>query len=112
SELIAGAVPDFEAAMAKVTFNAPATPVLFNVTAASESDPAAIRQIMARQIASTVRWLEIVERLMAEEVRVFIEVGPKTVLTGLLGKIIPPDYEHRCFQFDTPEGLAKMLEEL
>lgn len=112
SELIAGAVPDFEAAMAKVTFNAPATPVLFNVTAASESDPAAIRRIMARQIASTVRWLEIVERLMAEEVRVFIEVGPKTVLTGLLGKIIPPDYEHRCFQFDTPEGLAKMLEEL
>ena len=112
SELIAGAVPDFEAAMAKVTFNGPATPVLFNVTAASESDPAAIRQIMARQIASTVRWLEIVERLMAEEVRVFIEVGPKTVLTGLLGKIIPPDYEHRCFQFDTPEGLAKMLEAL
>ena len=112
SELIAGAVPDFEAAMAKVTFNAPATPVLFNVTAASESDPAAIRQIMARQIASTVRWLEIVEKLMAEEVRAFIEVGPKTVLTGLLGKIIPPDYEHRCFQFDTPEGLAKMLGEL
>ena len=112
SELIAGAVPDFEAAMAKVTFNAPATPVLFNVTAASESDPAAIRQIMARQIASSVRWLEIVEKLMAEEVRAFIEVGPKTVLTGLLGKIIPPGYEHRCFQFDTPEGLAKMLGEL
>ncbi|MFZ5774671.1 MAG: ACP S-malonyltransferase [Thermodesulfobacteriota bacterium] len=112
SELIAGAVPDFEAAMAKVTFNAPTIPILFNVTAASESDPSAIRSIMARQIASTVRWLEIVERLMAEEVRVFVEVGPKTVLTGLLGKIIPASYEHRLFQVDSPAGLAALTEAL
>jgi [acyl-carrier-protein] S-malonyltransferase len=112
SQLIEGAIPDFEAAMAKISFSSPQTPVLFNVTAAPESDPDAIRRIMARQIASTVRWYEIMEKMMAEEVRVFIEVGPKNVLTGLLKKIIPPEYEHRCFQFDTPEGLAKMLEEL
>ena len=112
SELIAGAVPDFEAAMARVTFNAPHTPILFNVTATSENDPAAIRTVMARQIASTVRWLEIVERLMAEEVRIFIEVGPKTVLTGLLGKIIPASYEHRLFQVDTPGGIAALQDAL
>jgi [acyl-carrier-protein] S-malonyltransferase len=112
SQLIEGAIPDFEQAMAKIAFSAPRTPVLFNVTAAQESDPDAIRGIMARQISSTVRWFEIVQRMMAEEVRVFIEVGPKNVLTGLLKKIIPVEYEHRCFQFDTPEGLAKMLEEL
>lgn len=112
SQLIQGAIPDFAAAMAKISFNAPQTPVLFNVTAAAESDPEMIRQIMARQISSTVRWFEIIEKMIAEEVRVFVEVGPKNVLTGLLKKIIPVEYEHRCFQFDTPEGLAKMLEEL
>ncbi|MBU2538045.1 MAG: ACP S-malonyltransferase [Proteobacteria bacterium] len=112
SQLIAAAIPDFEQAMAKITFHAPHTPVLFNVTAAMESEPNAIRGIMAKQIASTVRWYEIVQKMMAEDVRVFVEVGPKNVLTGLLKKIIPAEYEHRCFQFDTPEGLAKMLAEL
>ncbi|HCC53978.1 MAG TPA: [acyl-carrier-protein] S-malonyltransferase [Desulfobulbaceae bacterium] len=112
SQLIQGAIPDFEMAMAKISFSSPHTPVLFNVTAAAESDPEAIRKIMARQIASTVRWFEIIQKMMAEEVRVFIEVGPKNVLTGLLKKIIPVEYEHRCFQFDTPEGLTKMLREL
>ena len=112
SQLIQGAIPDFETAMAKISFSAPQTPVLFNVTAATESDPEAIRRIMARQIASTVRWFEIIQKMMAEEVRVFIEVGPKNVLTGLLKKIIPSEYEHRCFQFDTPEGLTMLLKEL
>lgn len=112
SDLIKDAVPDFEAAMAKVSFATPQTPILFNVTAAEESDPAAIRRIMASQIASTVRWFEIVQRLMAEDVRVFIEVGPKDVLTGLLKKIIPADYEHRCFQVDSPAGLEKLQQEL
>lgn len=112
SELIAGAIQDFEAAMGKATFSAPQTPLLFNVTAAMENDPAAIQEIMARQIASTVRWFEIVRKMMYAEVRVFIEVGPKNVLTGLLKKIIPVEYEHRCFQFDTPEGLAGILAEL
>lgn len=112
SELIAGAVADFSQAMDRVSFQAPHTPLLFNVTAAEEQDPAAIRAIMARQIASTVRWYEIIQRLMAAEVRVFVEVGPKNVLSGLLKKIIPEEYQHRCFQFDTPEGLDRMLAEL
>ncbi|MGV1099423.1 ACP S-malonyltransferase [Thiovibrio sp. JS02] len=112
SELIKGAVPDFEAVMARVAFKKPQTPILFNVTADVEDDPAAIRRIMAEQIASTVRWYEIVQKLMAAEVRVFVEVGPKNVLTGLLKKIIPADYEHRCFQVENPEGLAAFLEAL
>jgi len=112
SELIKGAVPDFEAVMARVAFKKPQTPILFNVTAAPEDDPAAIRRIMAEQIASTVRWYEIVQKLMAAEVRVFVEVGPKNVLTGLLKKIIPAEYEHRCYQVENPEGLAAFLKEL
>lgn len=110
SELIGGAVADFSAAMAKTDFKSPSTPILFNVTADTETDPAVIREIMARQISSRVRWFETVQRLMAEEVRVFIEVGPKNVLSGLLKKIIPADYQYQCFQVDSPESLAKCLE--
>lgn len=112
SELIKAAVPDFEQVMAKVSFNPPHTTMLFNVTAAVESEPGAIRIIMARQIAATVRWYEIVQRLMAADVRVFIEVGPKTVLTGLLKKIIPAEYEHKALQLDNPATLAQCMREL
>ncbi|HET97484.1 MAG TPA: [acyl-carrier-protein] S-malonyltransferase [Desulfurivibrio alkaliphilus] len=106
SELIAGAVPDFSKIMAATPFNPPATPLFFNVTAAPETDPAAIRSIMARQIAATVRWYEIIENLRAAGVGTFIEVGPKTVLSGLLKKIIPTDYPCEIRQVDSPETLA------
>lgn len=106
SALIAGAVPDFEKIMAATSFNPPTTPLLFNVTAAPEEEPAAIRSIMARQIAATVRWYEIVENLRAAGVGTFIEVGPKRVLSGLLKKIIPADYPCEIRQVDSPETLA------
>lgn len=110
SPLVEGAVPDFVAAMEKVTFKTPSVPMFFNVTAKQENDPNEMRAIMARQIASMVRWFDIINNLMAKEVRMFIEVGPKTVLTGLLKKIVPSDYNYRCFQVDSPETLAKFID--
>lgn len=112
SPLIAGAVPDFEKALAAVFFNAPQKPVLLNVTAAEEADPEAIRAIMARQIVSRVRWFEIINSLMAKGVTTFIEVGPKKVLSGLNKKIIPKKAGFTSYQVDTPESLAACLEAL
>ncbi|GBE13621.1 malonyl CoA-acyl carrier protein transacylase [bacterium BMS3Bbin14] len=108
SPLVAGAVADFAAFMAGITFRPPATPVLFNVTAAGEDDPAVIRDIMARQIISRVRWFEAVNAMIAGGVEVFVEAGPKTVLTGLMKKIVPRG-RATCIQFDTPEGLDKVV---
>lgn len=112
SELVAGAVPDFSAFMATIDFQAPTRPLLFNVTAAEEHDPAAIRAIMARQIASSVRWFEIVNECLARGIEVFVEVGPKTVLSGLLKKIVPAGRDYRVFQVDTPAAVAKVVEVL
>ncbi len=112
SELVAGAVPDFSAFMAKVDFKAPQRPLLFNVTAAEEHDPAAIRAIMSRQIASSVRWFEIINECLARGIETFVEVGPKTVLSGLLKKIVPTGRAYRAFQVDTPAAVAKLVEEL
>lgn len=112
SPLVADAVPDFQKVMAQVSFAPPAVPVLFNATAAEEADPATIREVMARQIASPVRWYEIINNLLARDVRTFVEVGPKTVLSGLLKKIVPRGHEYQCMQVDTPAGLEALVEKL
>ncbi len=109
SPLVAGAIPDFEKIMAETAFSPPDIPVLFNVTAAEEKDPATIRSIMSRQIASRVRWFEIINSLLARGVRQFIEVGPKTVLSGLTKKIAPKSSGRKIYQVDSPDTLAKCL---
>ena len=111
SPLVAGAVDDFAAFMAGISFHPPAEPVIFNVTADRETDPEAIRNIMARQIASRVRWDESVKRMLQDGVELFIEAGPKKVLTGLMRKIIPKGMA-TCVQFDTPADLTKVIAEL
>jgi [acyl-carrier-protein] S-malonyltransferase len=112
SPLVAGAIPDFEKIMAEIPFKVPRTPVLFNVTAADEKDPAVIRAIMSRQIASRVRWFEIINSLLRKGVDTFIEVGPRTVLTGLLKKIVSKSSGCRMLHVDSPETLAKCLKNM
>ena len=112
SPLVAGAIPDFEKIMADISFNPPETPVLFNVNAAEEKEPAAIRAIMSRQIASRVRWFEIINSLVDKGVTHFIEVGPKKVLSGLMKKIAPKSSGCKTYQVDSPESLVRCLDGL
>lgn len=112
SPLVADAVPDFSAFMGEVQFNAPSTPVYFNVSAKTEVDTSTIKEMMASQIASRVRWFEIISSMIDEGVDTFIEVGPKTVLKGMMRKIAPKGYKYKALQFDTPEGLAKCMDKL
>lgn len=112
SPLIAGAIPDFEKIMAQTLFSPPVKPILFNVTAAEETDPATIRTIMSRQIATRVRWFEIINSLLAKGVTNFIEVGPKKILTGLTKKIVPKSSGCNLLQVDSPETLTRCLEDL
>ena len=94
--------------MGKTDFQAPKVPVFFNVSAGLEHNPARIRELMAYQIASKVRWLEIVEAMLVDGVEVFVELGPKNVLTGMVKKILPKGSETVCLQADTPEGLDEV----
>lgn len=110
SELIRGAEEDFRAFLQQIPFQAPAVPVIFNVTADVESDPDQIADIMARQLCSPVRWYDSMCRLKDDGVEVFAEIGPKRVLTGLLRKIMPDDYEHQVFNVDGLKGLEKFFD--
>lgn len=77
--------PDLQA----TAFRAPAFPVYANVTAEANSDPAALPDLLARQITGSVRWVETVQALAAAGTELFIEFGPGTVLTGLVRRILP-----------------------
>ncbi len=69
------------------TFNSPQIQVVHNVTAATESDPAEIKKLMIRQIASPVRWVECVQALSKSGISSAIECGPGKVLSGLNRRI-------------------------
>ena len=110
SPLVAGAVADFSASMEKVVFHPPQTKILFNVSGQAEQEPATMRSMMANQIASRVRWLEIVEIMLADGVEVFLELGPKNVLTGMIKKIAPKGSSVVCLQADTKAGIEAAVQ--
>lgn len=112
SPLVAEAVPDFAEFMAGISFRSPQTPVYFNVSAKIETEPETIKTMMAKQIANPVRWCEIIQSMMDDGVDTFIEVGPKTVLKGMLRKIAGKGNTVTALQFDTPDGLQTCLEKL
>jgi [acyl-carrier-protein] S-malonyltransferase len=112
SPLVAGAVPDFTACMEQIPFHPPQIPLLFNATAAQEQDPARIRTIMARQIAARVRWYESIQHMYAAGVEVFVELGPGSVLTGMMKKIVPAGSSVLCMQAENPESLEKVSQAL
>jgi [acyl-carrier-protein] S-malonyltransferase len=107
SELIKGAEDDFKASLEPVAFGTPQKDVLFNVTADKESDPAVIKELMARQLCSPVRWYETMEQLVQAKVEVFIEVGPGRVLAGLLRKTLPSDYPGTIHNVSNMKQLEK-----
>ena len=112
SPLVEGAVDDFAGVIDSVDFDTPKSTVYFNVTAKPENDPSRIRKMMAQQIVSRVRWYEIISAMLADGVDTFVEVGPKTVLKGMMRKIVPKGVKVTALQFDTPESLDTCLEKL
>jgi [acyl-carrier-protein] S-malonyltransferase len=60
-----------------------------NVDASPIGTATAVRNALLRQVASPVRWVETVQKMIAMGVRHFVEVGPGSVLTGLIKRIDP-----------------------
>src|SRR5438105_3738605 len=61
--------------------------VVSNVDASPIGTATAVRNALLRQVASPVRWVESIEKMIAMGVRRFVEVGPGKVLTGLIKRI-------------------------
>jgi [acyl-carrier-protein] S-malonyltransferase len=84
----------------------PALPVVANVDAQPKRTAAAAIDALVRQVSSPVRWEESVRRLIAEGVTTFVELGPGTVLAGLIKKI---DRGAAVFSIEDETGLELAL---
>ncbi len=81
----------------------PRVPVVANVDALPKRDAASAIDALIRQVSAPVRWEDVVKRLASEGVRAYVEVGPGTVLSGLVKKI---DRGARLANVEDESGLA------
>ena len=73
--------------LAALPFAALAVPLYSNVDAAAVTEGGAVRDGLVRQVDAPVRWVELVERMAADGFDTFVEVGPGSVLSGLVRRI-------------------------
>ncbi|MFE4290504.1 beta-ketoacyl synthase N-terminal-like domain-containing protein, partial [Streptomyces sp. NPDC056647] len=104
SPLLAGAGDAFADRLASMTVHPTTFDVWANRTAESyPPDPAAIRAGLAAQIGAPVRFTEQIEAMYAAGARVFAEVGPGRVLSGLVSAVLG-DRPHRTVPLDGGRG--------
>jgi [acyl-carrier-protein] S-malonyltransferase len=87
SPLMEPARQELEAAIAEAQFMTPTCPVYQNVDALPYTDAEAIKKNLIAQLTAPVRWTQIVEKMVADGVTEFTELGPGNVLQGLIKKV-------------------------
>ena len=87
SELLRGAGEKLAAQLEQVGVNRPEIPYVCNVEADYVTECEPIKSLLARQVSSTVRWRETMERMLADGVDTFLEIGPGRTLAGFLKKM-------------------------
>ena len=109
SPLMQSAEDGLRAALELVRFADPAFPVVANASAEPVRAATEARRLLARQLTTPVRWVECVRRLWAEaggRTVAFVEVGPGTVLTGLMKRIVP---EARAISIGSADDVERFL---
>jgi len=109
SSLLKPAAEKLTAYLSGVMVSAPRIPVVNNVDVAVEREPQRIRQALARQASSPVRWVEIVHRVAADGILHVAECGPGKVLAGLTRRIEDGLQSHALID---PRSLQQALQEL
>jgi [acyl-carrier-protein] S-malonyltransferase len=85
--------------------NDPLFPVVANVDAEPKRTAAESIEALVRQVSSPVRWEEVVRRLIADGATTFVELGPGSVLAGLIKKI---DRSVTVFSVEDEAGFAAL----
>ncbi len=84
SEIVRPAMPQYRAFLDTLTFHAPKMPITTNVTAEFyPNDPEKIKDLMVTQISHSVEWIKQLKTTYDSGVRLFVECGPKRVLSAL-----------------------------
>lgn len=93
------------AALGEVEIHAPQIPYAANVTAKYVTQADGIRDLLARQISSSVRWQQCVECMIADGVEVFVEIGPGKTISSFVKKI---DRTKEVIGIDKVQDLEKL----
>ncbi|WP_310550044.1 ACP S-malonyltransferase [Paenibacillus glufosinatiresistens] len=109
SSLMKPAALRLEEELARVQFRKPAVPVVVNATASAVSDPEELRSLLVKQVYSPVLWQDSVEELIRAGVDTFVEIGPGSVLTGLIRKI---DRSVKLLNVNSLESVGTLRNEL
>ena len=87
SPLMAPAAMALREELERVEIRTPTTPVVANVSADYVRAPDEIRNTLVKQLEHPVRWTASMQRLAADGVETFYEIGPGKVLAGLMRRI-------------------------
>lgn len=89
SPLMESARQELAAAIEDADFKTPICPVYQNVDAAPHTSPEEIKANLIAQLTAPVCWTQIVEHMTSDGITEYVELGPGTVLQGLISKISP-----------------------
>lgn len=87
SPMLAGAGEKLDRELENVEILDIKVPYLANVTADYVTDKKAVKDLLTKQVASSVRWQQSVERMIQDGVTTFVEIGPGKTLAGFMRKI-------------------------
>lgn len=87
SPFLTGAGEKLEEFMKDMSFKSLSIPYVTNVTAEYVSDINETKELLKKQVSSSVRWQQSVEKMLAEGVDTFVEIGPGKTLAGFIKKI-------------------------
>ncbi len=90
----------------EVTIGDIQVPYITNVTADYVTDKNQIKDMLMKQVASSVKWQQTIERMIADGVDTFIEIGPGKTLAGFMRKI---DKTKKVYNLEKLEDLDKII---
>lgn len=109
SAMLAGAGEKLGEELKNVEIHPIAIPYIANVTADYVRDESEVKPLLEKQVSSSVRWQQTIERMIGDGVDTFIEIGPGRTLTGFMRKI---NRDMKVYNIEKLEDLDKVVEAL
>jgi [acyl-carrier-protein] S-malonyltransferase len=107
SQMLSGAGEKLGNVLEEVTIQEIRIPYIANVTAEYVQDRVQVKELLKKQVSSSVRWQQTIERMIADGVDTFIEIGPGKTLSGFMRKI---NRDVKTINIEKLEDLDKLNE--
>lgn len=108
SPMLAGAGEKLGKELEHVEIYPISIPYIANVTADYVTDAKDVKPLLKKQVSSSVKWQQTIERMIADGADTFIEIGPGKTLSGFMRKI---NREVKVYNVERPADLERVLEE-